>query len=364
MGVPDDANPLNRRLPAEVVSRRHKVERKKDKTEKEEAPLVLDRSQVLAMKPEQRTKWLSKVLQKCQEGKVAATSIYDIVAHTKFAGDTVDKVGGRMYRVLHAHLALFSQKQQRYLESECKLAQLFRDKAWTDGNVEGEREAETGDAAGEASASALDDGASAPAAEDMDIPALWESLRQLTAARCQAAIDALDSDTKDRLEDYLEARMRARSATVGGSSAGSAGPAAEPHAAEQPSAGAGPALGASRSRSSGSCGGGGGGRGGSDGEEEEDARMSRSRSRGGRATSSGSRPRRSGSEDKADSGPAVKRKDAKGKQAKDHAGGGRRRDKERARRGRSPGSSSSRSSSSRAARRRRSPPSRRGGTRR
>merc|ERR1712137_568575 len=78
------------------------------------------------MKPEQRAKWLSKVLQRGQEGKAPLNTVYDIIAHQKFASDLADGVGRRMYRILSGHLGSFSQRQQRFLEGECKLAQLFK----------------------------------------------------------------------------------------------------------------------------------------------------------------------------------------------------------------------------------------------
>lgn len=231
MGVPDDANPLNRRLPAEVVSRRRKPEKKEPE---EEAPLIVDRSQVLAMKPEQRLKWLSKAFQRVQEGKVQMTTIYDIVAHTKFALGASDKFGHKMYRVVHSNLGLFSQKQQRFLESECKLAKDFKEYKSRAGQTEAAEEGEDAEDAAESSALLADAGAdsgagaaasagnglangSASAGSEPwgvlspeEIPALWDRITKLTVAQCEEAIQELDPITKSRLEDFLEARMKAR----------------------------------------------------------------------------------------------------------------------------------------------------------
>ncbi|CAE7349707.1 IFT80, partial [Symbiodinium pilosum] len=49
-------------------------------------------------------------------------TIYDIIAHAKFANDVSEKAGQRMYRVVHANLSLFSTRQQKFLEKECALA--------------------------------------------------------------------------------------------------------------------------------------------------------------------------------------------------------------------------------------------------
>eukprot|EP00438_Fugacium_kawagutii_P030726 Skav209836 [mRNA] locus=scaffold2703:238324:265090:- [translate_table: standard] len=125
---PEDANPMNRRLPAEVVSRRKRENRAQPgKAVKEEAApshLSTDLKQVLAMKPEARSKWLAKAVQQGhpQDGRLSPKSIYDIIAHAKFANDLNEKMGQRMYRVLHANLSLFSTKQQKFLEKECSLA--------------------------------------------------------------------------------------------------------------------------------------------------------------------------------------------------------------------------------------------------
>jgi len=241
MGVPDDANPLNRRLPAEVVSRRRKVE----KEDKEETNLAIDRGQVLGMKPEQRCKWLMKALQRAQVGRASLNDIYDVVAHTKFPSDATDKVGYRMYCCIRANLGIFSSKQQRFLGSECRLAQLFgrhgdgvaAESAASSGNIsedmlarcqsfaqEKQREREqsgTGEVVGH---DPVPEPAPAPAPEPVpaptstqqeDIAALWDRLTNLSAAQREEAVSSLDPETKERLENWLEARiLRARSSVA------------------------------------------------------------------------------------------------------------------------------------------------------
>eukprot|EP00811_Abedinium_folium_P002175 NODE_11994_length_1253_cov_1.762877.p1 GENE.NODE_11994_length_1253_cov_1.762877~~NODE_11994_length_1253_cov_1.762877.p1 ORF type:complete len:357 (-),score=104.20 NODE_11994_length_1253_cov_1.762877:181-1251(-) len=276
MGGADDANPMNRSLPAEVVSRRRRVERE----EKEETPLVTDRSQVLAMKPEQRAKWLSKVLQRGQEGKAPLNTVYDIVAHQKFASDLADGVGRRMYRILMQNLAIFSQRQQRFLEGECRLAQLFKapggaasSSSVTETTEEmmarcrnfmrqklNERKRGEGGSSddGDSGGGALGEGGSAsasghngpgkrPTGDPMngysDMSALWDWLQALPPMQRAESVGALDPLTKERLETFLMMRIRARSDGAAPPAASSSGGAA---AARRRGAGAG---GVSRSRS-------------------------------------------------------------------------------------------------------------------
>eukprot|EP00927_Polykrikos_kofoidii_P051044 TRINITY_DN4485_c0_g1_i1.p1 TRINITY_DN4485_c0_g1~~TRINITY_DN4485_c0_g1_i1.p1 ORF type:complete len:324 (+),score=54.87 TRINITY_DN4485_c0_g1_i1:201-1172(+) len=139
---PEDANPLNRRLPAEVVSRRRPVVSRGGPVhappEKEERLVTADLREVLDMGPDKRGKWLSKALLQAQDGRISATVIYDVIAHHRFASELTEKAGRRCYRVLHANLSLFSSKQQRFVEQDCELAQLFRSTAWsTPSGVEG-----------------------------------------------------------------------------------------------------------------------------------------------------------------------------------------------------------------------------------
>jgi len=196
MGGADDANPMNRSLPAEVVSRRRKVEKKQVP---EESPLTLDQRVVLAMKPEQRLKWLFQALQRLQQGKVQSTNIYDIVVHTKFPKDVADKIGLKMYRAIIANISFFSQKQQRFMETESKLAQVFKDKQ----RIRKERQEGTSSGGGQ---------------EDQNVHALMSRLLSLTAAEGQDFMDTLDSSTKDRLEELLEERIRSRAQPGGGGS--------------------------------------------------------------------------------------------------------------------------------------------------
>lgn len=185
-------------LPGEVVSRRRRAERKEPP---EEPPLLLDPRAVLALKPERRLKWLSSALQRLQQGKVQSSSIYDILVHHKFPQDASNRVGSKMYVAVCAHMALFSQKQQRFLETDSKLAQLFKDRAAAFAAAEG-----GGSGQGDA-------GGSGDAAEDPQV--LMEKLLTLPATEAQEFMATLDDASRDRLEELLEARILARASGAG-----------------------------------------------------------------------------------------------------------------------------------------------------
>eukprot|EP00418_Pyrodinium_bahamense_P097581 CAMPEP_0179046136 /NCGR_PEP_ID=MMETSP0796-20121207/18534_1 /TAXON_ID=73915 /ORGANISM="Pyrodinium bahamense, Strain pbaha01" /LENGTH=309 /DNA_ID=CAMNT_0020742557 /DNA_START=236 /DNA_END=1163 /DNA_ORIENTATION=- len=185
-------------LPGEVVSRRRRAERKEPP---EEPPLLLDPRAVLALKPERRLKWLSSALQRLQQGKVQSSSIYDILVHHKFPQDASNRVGSKMYVAVCAHMALFSQKQQRFLETDSKLAQLFKDRAAAFAAAEG-----GGSGQGDA-------GGSGDTAEDPQV--LMEKLLTLPATEAQEFMATLDDASRDRLEELLEARILARASGAG-----------------------------------------------------------------------------------------------------------------------------------------------------
>ncbi|CAK0817057.1 unnamed protein product, partial [Prorocentrum cordatum] len=186
-------HPMHRSLPAETVTRRRKVERK---AEKREEPLAADRGVVLKMRPEQRFKWLSKALQKCQEGGFQTTVLYDIATHAKFPSDASEKIAQKMYRALRANLALFSAKQVRYLQSdEFRLAQMFQEA------LRGREKDKKGRAESPGSERSADGSAA------IDVASLWVRISQLGAEEQARAVGELDAATKERLEDFLVARI-------------------------------------------------------------------------------------------------------------------------------------------------------------
>ncbi|CAE7215796.1 unnamed protein product [Symbiodinium natans] len=111
-----DANPMHRRLPAEVVSRR-RADKKPKAAEATTDEVVVDLKTAITLKPEARTKWLSKACTMVEQGKAKPTDLYDIVTNRKFSGGLPDRVGRKLASILRDSFSIFSDKQQRYLNS-------------------------------------------------------------------------------------------------------------------------------------------------------------------------------------------------------------------------------------------------------
>lgn len=126
-----------KRLPAEVTTRRRPAE-KGSFGPTEAADATVDLEQVIQRKPEGRAKWLAKALAQAEEGRLEPQVLYDIVTAQRFAEDLTDKVGRKMFRALHSHLAVFSSKQRKYLEKECSLARKYAATAFNGGQKEDE----------------------------------------------------------------------------------------------------------------------------------------------------------------------------------------------------------------------------------
>eukprot|EP00927_Polykrikos_kofoidii_P013837 TRINITY_DN1600_c0_g1_i1.p1 TRINITY_DN1600_c0_g1~~TRINITY_DN1600_c0_g1_i1.p1 ORF type:complete len:447 (+),score=108.87 TRINITY_DN1600_c0_g1_i1:122-1342(+) len=140
----EDANPLNRRLPAEVVTRRRReVKRVEEKVVDE---VVVDLKVALAFKPEARLKWLAKACKMAEEGRTTATELFDIVSSRKFVSGMPWKLGRKARVTVQDHLSIFSDKQQRYLRSDdWALNANFSDKAE---NVAADKDGEDEEAPG------------------------------------------------------------------------------------------------------------------------------------------------------------------------------------------------------------------------
>lgn len=119
---PRDANPMYKRLPAEVVSRRRHVE--VVSMEGEEAVSV-DRKAVFLLKPEQRLKWLAKALRQAEEGRLRPSDLYDVVSSSRFADSIPPKVGKKMGKALHEQIAIFTAKQQKFLSEQAEITTRF-----------------------------------------------------------------------------------------------------------------------------------------------------------------------------------------------------------------------------------------------
>lgn len=117
---PSDANPLHRRLPAEIVSRRTRDVVKKGPTlpkEREEDVVVVDQKTAVSVKPDARPKWLSKACKMTLEGKASATELYNIVVSRRFSSGLPDRIARKLGIIVQKNLTLFSDKQRRHLSS-------------------------------------------------------------------------------------------------------------------------------------------------------------------------------------------------------------------------------------------------------
>lgn len=115
-----DANPLHRRIPGEVVSRRHRVAKKPEPKEPEE--VVVDLKAAIMLKPEARLKWLTKACKMVSDNLASSTDLYDIVVNRKFVSGMPDRVVRKISTLLQDSMDIFSDKQQRYLSStECPI---------------------------------------------------------------------------------------------------------------------------------------------------------------------------------------------------------------------------------------------------
>mmetsp|Transcript_54060 Transcript_54060/g.167798 ORF Transcript_54060/g.167798 Transcript_54060/m.167798 type:complete len:379 (+) Transcript_54060:56-1192(+) len=118
----EDANPLNRRLPAEVVARRRPKERGQKVEERVPEDVELDLKVVLTLKPEARLKWLVKAFRMAEEGRAFGGELYNIVSARKFVAGVPSRIGRKLAALVRENLDTFSEKQQRYLKSrECPL---------------------------------------------------------------------------------------------------------------------------------------------------------------------------------------------------------------------------------------------------
>jgi len=116
---PSDANPLHRRLPAEIVSRRTRIDAKKGPTlpKDREEDVVVDQKTAVILKPDARPKWLSKACRMTLEGKASATELYNIVVSRRFSSGLPERIARKLAAIVQKNLTLFSDKQRRHLSS-------------------------------------------------------------------------------------------------------------------------------------------------------------------------------------------------------------------------------------------------------
>jgi len=112
----EDANPLHKRLPAEVVTRKPRQSRAVE--EKIVDEVKVDLKTAVTLKPDARPKWLSKACKMAEENKAPTTELYNIVTSRKFVSGLPPRIGKKLRDIVHENLDLFSDRQQRYLKSE------------------------------------------------------------------------------------------------------------------------------------------------------------------------------------------------------------------------------------------------------
>lgn len=122
-------NPLRRDdllLKAEVSSRREPRARVAEGKIPDPLPST-ERSEVLNKTPENRLRWLQKVLPRISSGEVPNTIVFDIVAHSKFNAGMSSEMGRQMREVISKHFDVFSEKQRRRFQSSMSTLGEFPD---------------------------------------------------------------------------------------------------------------------------------------------------------------------------------------------------------------------------------------------
>lgn len=186
-----DANPMHRRIPAEIVSRRKAPhQRPGAKPEVVIEDVVVDVKSAIILKPEARVKWLSKACAMVERGTASSTDLYDVVTNRKFSGGLPARVGRKLATALRECMTIFSDKQQRYLMSaESPLGIHFTLRADMDEAVDEDEEAP--------------EAATAPAVLS-GFP-----VKEATAARSQAPAGGQDMGWQVAEDDATKRRLKA-----------------------------------------------------------------------------------------------------------------------------------------------------------
>jgi len=239
-----DANPMHRRIPAEVVSRRARVQKKPapQEREKEAEEVVVDLKAAIMLKPEARPRWLVKACKMVGENRASSTELYNIIVSRKFASGLPERVGRRLVSIVEESMDLFSDKQQRYLSSsDCPLMAHLRnrDAAIAEADAEEAADREQERAAADAALALVGDpvARASVAAEEAqhrrereareererraaeEGAAKWQAVQDEAALRRQAADakalarrEALRREEKQRQQDMEEEAARRQAA--------------------------------------------------------------------------------------------------------------------------------------------------------
>lgn len=114
---PSDANPLHRRIPAEVVSRRPRAQKKTAEKDRVVDEVSVDLKTAIVLKPDARPKWLIKACKMVSDGKASSTDLYDIIVNRRFTSGLSERISRKLVAVVRENLEIFSEKQQRFLNS-------------------------------------------------------------------------------------------------------------------------------------------------------------------------------------------------------------------------------------------------------
>lgn len=216
-----DANPMHRRIPAEIVSRR-KLPHQRPGFKPEEVieEVTVDVKSAIILKPEARVKWLSKACAMVERGTASSTELYDVVTNRKFSGGLPARVGRKLATALRETMTIFSDKQQRYLMSvESPLGIHFTLRPDMDDAADEEEEAPV-----VATATAVPSGIpvkevsaarSQPPAGGQDLGSSWQVAEDdATKRRLQALeeADKLQAKTKKKEEKKLSESDKAKKA--------------------------------------------------------------------------------------------------------------------------------------------------------
>lgn len=112
-----DANPMHRRIPAEVVSRRAYAKKPPQERDKFFDDVIVDLKAAIVLKPDARPKWLGKACKMVMEGRASSTDLFDIIVSRKFASGLPERVRRKLMSIIMESRGIFSDNQQRYLGS-------------------------------------------------------------------------------------------------------------------------------------------------------------------------------------------------------------------------------------------------------
>ncbi|CAK0839595.1 unnamed protein product, partial [Prorocentrum cordatum] len=108
-----------------LPSKKRKQARANDETQ-----AITRKEEVLQLDPSARASWLARAARLAKAGRLDRALLYESVASPEFVQGVTSAEGRRMYRVVHANLGLFDERQAGVLGEECALARAYKATAW------------------------------------------------------------------------------------------------------------------------------------------------------------------------------------------------------------------------------------------